>query len=142
MKADLFFSESLQIVRPSNCESDGEITDRGLLSLCPYSGDRHVSKIQHLVLTHLPRVTNRAMTRLATSLPLRYLDVRGTRVSEVGVSALKGLRPNCHVEMCPLPLGEGEQEAPADVEPGNEEVVILQNFNVDQVHLQMANNED
>lgn len=123
----LFCSASLEILRPSVCESDGEITDRGLLSLCPGTDDNHVSKLRHLTLTHLPRVTNRVSSRLARGLPaLQRLDVRGTKVGPAGAAAIRKLRPSCEVDVAPLPLAPGEAEAPTEVEEAQDRVVILQ----------------
>ena len=78
-------------------EGDGMITDRGLLSLCSYSEDPHVSKLSDLTVTRMPGVTDDIMRKLATSLPLRRLDVRKTSVTSKGADSVRAFRPACKV---------------------------------------------
>lgn len=72
------------------------VTDRGLKSLCSFHDDAHVSKLQHMTLTHLD-VTDAVMQNIGTSLPLLHLDLTGTKVTDEGMRTFVRLRPNCKV---------------------------------------------
>ena len=67
-----------------------------LIKLLNFSGDEHVSKLQHLDIS-FTLTTDKILPKLATSLPLKYLRVVGTKVTEAGAESIKGLRPKCEV---------------------------------------------
>ena len=78
-------------------ESQGVITDRGVLSICPAQGDDHVSKIEKLALTNM-QITEKSVERLLKLMPaLKSLDICGSKVDEASVEVLMALRPNCEV---------------------------------------------
>ena len=82
--------------RAAESEGDGMITDRGIQSLHKVSGDPHVSKITHLSLTHT-KVTDASLPKLAKSLPLTWLDLTGTEVTNDAVVEVRRIRPGCLV---------------------------------------------
>ena len=80
-----------------------------------------------LTITHCPGVTNRITTRLAELLPLRRLDVRGTKIASRGEAVIKRKRPNCEVISDPIPLAEGEEQDPVQLDLlGNDRIFIIQ----------------
>ncbi len=90
-------SSSVVVPFLAESEGDGKITDRGLLSLVSYSGDQHSSKLTSLTLAHTD-VTNKILPKLITSLPLKFLDVRGcAKVNDKGARSVWQVRPHCEV---------------------------------------------
>ena len=89
-------SASDDIPPPENSESNGRITDRGIMSMCVKDDSQDMGKLKVLSLMQTS-VSDRSLKSLATSFDLSHLDVRGTNVTENGVSRYLLLRPSCTV---------------------------------------------
>jgi len=88
---------TVHIAAPTNSESNGIITDRGVMSMCLGNNDENESgKIQVLCLANTD-VTNDCLRKLAGAFPLQILDVRGTQITDMGVASFKQKRPSCKV---------------------------------------------
>lgn len=83
---------------PSGSESNGQITDRGVIAMClgGSTGPDGSSKLIHLTLAYT-QITDRCLNKIAAHLPLQFLDVRRTNVTRQGIEAYLGLRPRCKV---------------------------------------------
>ncbi len=73
------------------------MTDRGMRSLCVHSGDGHISKLRHLSLANIPELSDAMLPLIGTSLPLLFLNVAGTKVTDEGLKKFVLLRPHCKV---------------------------------------------
>lgn len=69
---------------------DGKITDAGLALLAPLQG------LERLHLLDMP-LSDAALPHLYVHAKLRYLDVRWTSITPLGVEELKKALPNCEV---------------------------------------------
>ena len=82
---------------PSQSESNGRITDRGVLSMCLGPIDVNDSgKIQYLCLANTD-VTDDCLSKLAAAFPLKVIDVRGTQITGLGIESFTQKRPACEV---------------------------------------------
>ncbi len=92
-------TESREAVEvPERSESNGSITDRGVVSMCmgiAQDSTRH-TKLTKLTLAWT-EVSDKCLPDIAKSLPLTMLDVRGTAVTLEAVQRYNNLRPNCRV---------------------------------------------
>ena len=78
-------------------ESNGEISDRGIISLCLSEMDAGLpGKLQTLSLLNTD-VSDKCLAKLASAFPLQHLDLRGTRVTAKGVQSYLQSRPKCDV---------------------------------------------
>lgn len=78
-------------------EFSQNITDRGLLSICATNNQPAPAAIEHLTL-HKTKVTDEGLCILTKGLKsLKYLDVRGSTVSQQRVSAFKSDNEDCEV---------------------------------------------
>ena len=81
---------------PRNSESNGHITDRGVMSMCVKDDNNEMGRLKVLSLMRTG-VSDKSLKSLAASFDLSHLDVRGTNVTESGVSRYLLLRPSCTV---------------------------------------------
>ena len=83
---------------PRDCESNGDITDRGVISLCLSEMDAPIpGKLQKLSLIRT-EVSDRCLSKLAAAFPtLKHLDLRGTQVTAKGVQAYLEKKPTCQI---------------------------------------------
>jgi hypothetical protein len=87
-----------EVLPPPGSESNGKITDRGVLSMCLSDPDElsDSGQLQTLCLSWTD-VTDRCLKKLAGSFPLKKLDLRGTEVTKLGIEEYSILRPSCEV---------------------------------------------
>ena len=112
-----------EVEQPDQCESDGVISDRELQNLMNAGVSDH---LKELTITHCPGVTNRISTMLATRLMLNKLDVQGTKFRLSGANTITKRRPDCQIVLDPLPLEEGEEEAPVIMPDSGNQIIIIQ----------------
>jgi len=90
-------TSNVQMAAPSQSESNGRITDRGVLSMCLGPIDANDSgKILNLCLANTD-VTDDCLSKLAAAFPLKVLDVRGTQITGLGIESFTQKRPACEV---------------------------------------------
>ena len=83
---------------PAGSESNGKITDRGVMSMCLSEledGNRR-GRLETLSLIRTD-ITDRSLSKLAAAFPLQELDLRGTKVTHKGIEGYRLRRPTCKV---------------------------------------------
>ena len=82
---------------PAGSESNGLITDRGIISMCLSDAQDGNRSIQELSLVRTD-ITDRCLLKIAGAFPIKQLDIRGcTKVTEKGLEAYKLRRPTCNI---------------------------------------------
>ena len=78
-------------------ESNGDISDRGIISLCLSEMDAgSPGNLRTLSLLNTG-VSDKCLAKLASAFPLQHLDLRGTRVTAKGVQSYLQNRPTCDI---------------------------------------------
>ena len=78
-------------------ESNGVVSDRGIVSLCLSEMDAdQPGKLRRLILLNTD-VSDRCLAKLAAAFALHHLDVRGTGVTAKGVQCYVQNRPTCEI---------------------------------------------
>ena len=85
-------------VEPQPFESNGNISDRGLVSLClsELDNDGQPGLLRRLSLAGTD-VSDKCLHKLAAAFPLQYLDLRRTLVTAKGVQFYLQHRPTCEI---------------------------------------------
>jgi len=83
---------------PAGFESNGKITDRGVISMC--LSERGGGSLLEVLALLRSEITNRSLTNLASAFKLRKLDLQGCQnITDEGIQSYLLKRPTCQVTL-------------------------------------------
>lgn len=94
----LYFGQSTEQSLPDGFESNGKITDRGVISLCLSEMENERKGVLKVLTLMKSEITDKSLGKLAMAFALEKLDLSGcTHVTKDGIQTFITRRPACQV---------------------------------------------